>query len=37
LLLTRLSQTLIAWLGWALFALLLTRQLRAALRRRRGL
>lgn len=36
LLLTRLSQTLIAWLGWALFALLLARQLRAALRRRRS-
>jgi len=37
LLLTRLSHTLIAWLGWALFALLLARQLRAALRRHRSL
>lgn len=36
LLLTRLSQTLLAWLGWALFALLLARQLRAALQRHRN-
>lgn len=34
LLLARFSHTLIAWLGWALFALLLIRQLRATLQRR---
>ncbi len=34
LLLARFSHTLIAWLGWALFALLLARQLRATMQRR---